>query len=376
MEKKILFANTLKALVFTVVGGLLPVNAYAAVDCTCDAVYCSNGDGKRIPSSTFDRSQCYSINGEPYIQLHYPETDSVTDQPTEVQIMFERDTYNDLKQLALEASANRGKDNLEKLTEINTQRMRSYMLENTGQEGTTRYVSSDLPEWDFVVSASGGVRESKLALATGDERESDVRTLGMQLYGKKDGFTIEGSFQYVGFQGSGSTDGVDTDEYRIGLMAGYDLFTQNENGIDISVYGLLEYVDEDYGDIGDQTRYVPSIGFTAGGWTPFGHLLFTYLFSHDHNTDNDLDVTGEEYINLHGASLNYTVPITRTLLCSLGTSYMYMVDIPDGYDDNSADMELALHYYGIENANISLAYTKSFDGYEHQGINLLLGYQW
>ncbi|AGF77997.1 hypothetical protein UWK_01437 [Desulfocapsa sulfexigens DSM 10523] len=238
-----------------------------------------------------------------------------------------------------------------------------------------RYTPSDLPVWDFGVSLQGGVETSEIAQISAPDRESDVSSLALNLHGAKDDFLFNGQFHYRALRGTGIDDGQDSDEYGLLMMGGYQWLHQSENGVNLMFHGFLDLSGNDYGDAGDQTRYVPGAGISVDGWTPVGKLKMAYLFSHDRNADNDLEITDEKYLNVNNMSLAYTLPLTRALFLNSSLSYLYIMDIPDGMDDSSTSFDVGLAY-NWQRFNMGITYVKSLDGYGREGVNFFAGYSW
>jgi len=235
---------------------------------------------------------------------------------------------------------------------------------------------SEIPKWDLDFSVQGSVKESEIELTPVIGRQSDVKSIAVRFNGAKDDFALHSRMYFSSLTGTGNSDGQDTETIGIVLMPGYTLLNQNDNGINLSLFGLLELVSNDYGDAGNETRYVPGVGLNISGITPLGGMQLSYLFSHDRNGDGEEEITGDEFFNINTLSFRYILPLTKSLIFSTRLSYLWILDMPDNMEDSSADIIADLNYYGWKNYTIGLSYEHSIDGYETQGINLTVGYRW
>ncbi len=238
------------------------------------------------------------------------------------------------------------------------------------------YKPSEIPRWDLDFSLQGSVKESEIELTPTIGRQSDVRSVAVRFNGARDDFFLSSRFYFSSLTGTGNSEGTDTESIGLVLMPGYRFLNQNENGINLSLYGLLELVSNDYGDEDTETRYIPGIGLNMSAITPIGGLQLSYLFSHDRNGDGDEEITGEEYININTISFRYMMALTKSLIFSTRLSYLWVMDMPDDMENSSTDINVDLNYYGWKNFTVGLSYEQSIDGYETQGINLTVGYQW
>lgn len=242
--------------------------------------------------------------------------------------------------------------------------------------GLSSYEPSDLPAWDFDFSVQGSAKKSEMELTPSLGRESDVKSLAFNFGATRNDFLLHSQLYITSLEGSGPEEGQDTDTYGLLLMPGYQLLDEEKHGLTLLVYGFLELSSNDYGDGGKQTRYVPGFGFTVGKMTPAGEFKFSNLFSHDRNSDGDIEITGDEYLNMNTVTFTYVLPLTESLLFSTNLDYMKILDMPDGLEDSSTNISAALNYYGWENYTVGLSYIDSLDGYEERGVTLTVGYLW
>ncbi len=238
------------------------------------------------------------------------------------------------------------------------------------------YKPSDLPVWDFDFSVQASHRENETELTPVLGRKSDVKTIGVRLAGTKENFHIKSRLLYSSFIGTDDSDGQDTESFSIALMPGFKILNHRENWINLSLFGLLEFSSNDYGDAGSDDRYIGGVGCSLSKRTPIGGFQLAYMFSHDRNSSGDEEITGDDFLNFHTGYLKYYLPLTRSFLFSTRLSYLWIMDMPDDMENSSTEINVALGYSGWKNFSVSLSYDYSIDGYESQGINLSIGYRW
>ncbi len=247
---------------------------------------------------------------------------------------------------------------------------------SVNRSANSYYKPSALPQWDFDFSIQASVKESELELTPTLVRDSDIKSIAARFNGAKEDFFVHSRLYFSSLTGTGNSDGRDTESMGIVLMPGYTPLNQNENGLNLSFFALLELVSNDYGDEGSETRYVPGLGINISGITPLGGLQLSYLFSHDKNGDGEEELTGEDYFNINTLSLRYIIPLTKELIFSTRLSYLWILDMPDDMEDSTTELSVDLNYYGWKNFTAGLTYDYSIDGYESQGISLNIGYRW
>jgi len=360
---------------------LLTVSHSYAKNCYCDAAGCSNGDGVVYSSSSFDYSQCTTLNGKPYPSTTTPVS-PVSSNPPEISPPTSQDGDSSKRVATLAVAVDRqrvrwGTDEWDAIHDSD-EGQGSCANASVGSHSTdSYYVPSELPVWDFGVYVQGGIKESEIELAPSIGLKSDVKSIAFSMAGTKESLHFKGQFFYTSLKGTGANDGEDTESYGLLLVPGYRLFTQNANGINFDISPFIELYQNDFTDEGNQTRYVLGASMRLSAKTPVGGLSFGYLFSHDRNANNDIEITGDEYLNLHTVSVQHLFPLMDSLLFSSKLGYMWVMDMPDGMDeDSSVDLAFALNYYGWENWTIALGYEKSIDGFESQGVNLRVAHHW
>ncbi len=367
---------------------LFAVSPSYAKDCVCDAAGCSNGDGVIYSSHTFDLSQCTTINGQPYPPVTQPpatpvtpDTPSTPDTPV---IPVPESPHNDQETTNDEeatweqvASLSAAHTRMEKREDDVTWSRNDDSLRPTYLLNSTEYQASDIPIWNFIFSVQGRGGESEIELTPTLGRKSDVKSLAVNVNGSKEFFHFRGRLYYTALEGTGANSGEDIDNYGLSIMPGYTVFNQQENGFSLDISPFLEYSSNNFAGTGNQNRIILGGSIHANTITPVGGIGLGYIFSHDRNLDNDVEITGDEYLNLNSLSVQYFLPLTSNLFFSSDLGYLWVMDMPDEMDDDSSlDLKVGLSYRGWEDWIVRMQYKKSLDGFESQGVNLFIGYVW
>lgn len=389
---KSLFSLNGRSLLWATMFGMFFVSpAYGGVDCFCDDAGCSNGDGIVYSSGGFNYDQCNTLNGKPY-----PAPNNIPDQPS-TPIPPEKTKTTSQKKTAFWTQSaldhlklgdklrKRGKSHGEimltiaALTSLQSNKgLAKSCDEKSGEAQSSEYEPSDLPAWDFDISAQGSASKSEIELAPSLGLESDVKSLGLAFSGAKENFLIQGQIGYNSITGTGNDDGDDSDSFSLLLMPGYTVFNHKNHGINLHIDALLQFYQNDLTiENGDQDRYVLGFMVTGSAATSIGGFGLGYTFRHDKNLEDDEEITGKDYLNLNLISFDYILPLTKTFFITTDISYVWIMDMPDDAIDKAGlDFAVALGYMGWKNWTASLEYEKSIDGFESQGVNLSIGYRW
>jgi len=238
------------------------------------------------------------------------------------------------------------------------------------------YKPSDLPEWDFSANVQSNIGESEISLNSAPDRKSDFHSVAVNLNANKDAFSIGGQFQYLSINGLGINNGQDTLHYGFMLVPAYQALKQAEHGINLDVFSFIDISANDNKNSDDQTRFATGAGFKVGRSTSLGLFNLGYTFTHDRNLDNDTELTGEQYFNIHQVSFDYSVQIIDSLLFTTRLSHMHLADLPNTVEDNGSKAGFGFSYIGFKNIVLKVGYDKSFDGYGHQSGNFSAAYRW
>jgi hypothetical protein len=245
------------------------------------------------------------------------------------------------------------------------------------------YEASDLAQWDLEYSAGVGFEDTDFQINQfGGHLESDTTTLRLGLDATKDRFIVMTEFQYADSIGEGPSDGVDSRATGISIMPGYRLWTQEENGLDVAVFGILDvgYVDGStnipFTAAPNQWRMSPGAGATMGYMSEYGLFQVGYTYHNSRNIDGDAEVTGKSYMNIHSIAGGYTVPLTKTLLSTVGIDYTTVNDTAGGLADEFTMAQVGLATRQTKNWRVSGYYYESVDSSDTRGFNATAAYMW
>jgi hypothetical protein len=241
------------------------------------------------------------------------------------------------------------------------------------------YKSSDLPDWDFNLTAQ--ISREGLDykyLASGAKHEGDYNTLRIGVNASRDRLLLLNEIRFETFSGTNAFNGVDSQSSGVLLMPGYKLLTQLENGFDLALFALLDFSYVDHKNAAGQWRISPGAALSAGRMTPIGLFQAGYSFSSSRNYNNDNDVTGNEIINIHTASIDYTLPLAKILYASAGVSHVFAHDAPDGLEDQFTEAKVGLGITPGASNNwiLKVGYFHSIDGNNNRGFNCKVGFFW
>ena len=357
---------------------LFAVSPSYAKDCVCDAAGCSNGNNIIYSTDTFGYSQCTTMNGAPYPPENTPATPNTPVTPVPASPHNDQEATNDeeatWEQVASLSAAHTRMEKREDDDEIVTLYPEHRKKPSTSD---SLYQASDIPMWNFIFSVQGSGSESEIELTPTLGRKSDVKSLAVNVNGSKEFFHFRGRLYYTALEGTGANSGEDIDNYGLSIMPGYTVFNQQENGFSLDISPFLEYSSNNFAGTGNQNRIILGGSIHANTITPVGGIGLGYIFSHDRNLDNDVEITGDEYLNLNSLSVQYFLPLTSNLFFSSDLGYLWVMDMPDEMDDDSSlDLKVGLSYRGWEDWIVRMQYKKSLDGFESQGVNLFIGYVW
>ena len=238
------------------------------------------------------------------------------------------------------------------------------------------YKPSDLPEWDYSFSAQLGTATSDIDLTGDPGREADIHSFALNFNASNDRLSLTGQLRSKKSEGTGASAGWDTEEQGLLVLPSYAVFRQEENGVDLWLHGFVDISRNEKYDNTEQKRYAKGLGFSVAGWTSFGGLNLTYMYSHDSNSNNEIELTGHDYINLGSLSLKHILPLKQNLVLTTSLNHVHVEDMMAGMDDSTTDIKFDLSYKTKNDLVLGMSYMNSFDGYEREGINFTLGRRW
>jgi hypothetical protein len=247
----------------------------------------------------------------------------------------------------------------------------------SGSGGACFYSESGLPEWDrsFFSSVSREHVNYRITPAT-VEMDSDVYTVRGGFRARKEKLSFSTQLRYSLSDGNGVFRGLDSETYGLLLMSGYQLLSQREHLVNLSVYGLLDvsYLSRDSGD--DQWQVMPGAGVAVNRMTSIGLFSTACTFNHSRNLSGENEVSGDDYINTPELIADYTLPIGRKFYISVGVQHSYFENVSSSEGDRFTDVHLTPVGYRGDVWGASLALSQSVDGNDNNGIAVHLARAW
>jgi hypothetical protein len=239
------------------------------------------------------------------------------------------------------------------------------------------YNASDLPEWNYNIYGGISYDDSDFRVNSGQLHvNTRITTLNMGVIAQKDRLSLTGAFRYEYARGYSNLSGADSDTAGFLFMPGYQILSQDEQFLDLGLYGMLDlaYVSRKHAD--NQTRIMPGVGATASRATPIGLFSLAYSFEYNQNMSGDVEVTGNNHINTQLGSADYILPITKNFYVGGGFLYTYVMDMPSNIDNDFLEAHLTAGAIQLNNWKFMVDGYASVDGTGNQGINFVAGYQW
>jgi hypothetical protein len=245
------------------------------------------------------------------------------------------------------------------------------------------YQASDLSGWDLQYSAQAGFVDSDFLINTfGTRLNSDTTTMRLGVDAKKDRMVVMTEFHYEYSRGEGTADGMDTRTTGVTVMPGYKLWTQEENGVDVTAFGIFDmgYMNGStniaFTTAPNQWRISPGAGVALGYMTPMGLFQAGYTFHNSRNIDGDFEVTGESYMDIHSVMVGMSAPMLETVEGLVALDYTAVEDTPVGLADEFTHVQLGLATLGSKNWKINGRYFESVDSSDNRGFNASVAYMW
>jgi hypothetical protein len=253
----------------------------------------------------------------------------------------------------------------------------SYELQQEVPGVSPSYNSSDLPEWNYNLFGGISYDDSDFRVNSGQLHvNTRITTLDMGMTAKKDRLSLTGAFRYEYARGYSNLSGADSDTAGFLFMPGYQILSQDEQFLNLGLYGMLDlaYISRKHAD--NQTRIMPGVAATASRATPIGLFSLAYSFEYNQNMSGDDEVTGNNHINTQLGAADYILPITKNFYVGGGFLYTYAMDMPSSIDNDFLEAHLTAGAIQLNNWKFMADYYASIDGTGNQGINFVAGYQW
>jgi hypothetical protein len=247
----------------------------------------------------------------------------------------------------------------------------------SGSGGACFYSESGLPEWDrsFFSSVSRDHVNYRITPAA-VEMDSDVYTVKGGVRARKEKLSFATELRYSLSDGNGVFEGLDSETCGLLLMSGYQLLSQREQLVNLSVYGLLDvsHLTRDSDD--DQWRVMPGVGVAVNRITSIGMFSTACTFNHSRNLSGDKELSGDEYINTPELIANYTLPIGRKFYISVGVQHSYSENVASNEGDRFTEVHLTPVGYQGDVWGASLELSQSVDGNNNNGVAVHLARAW
>jgi len=240
-----------------------------------------------------------------------------------------------------------------------------------------RYEDSAIPGWDVqgMGGASYGMTGYEMG-AGGFELESDTISFNGGVVARRDNLAAIANARFGMASGSGDMDGADSSEVGVSGMAAYRVLEQDADGVDVYIHALADLSTVDNDGIDEQLRAALGGGASVRHTSDIGSFRAAYMLSHNHVLDGPEDITGDDFLNIHGARVDYTALVVEDLYGTAGIQYTSVMDAPDGATDSFADLVADLNYGINESWVVSGGVSTSIDGNGNTGVRARAGYRW
>jgi hypothetical protein len=245
------------------------------------------------------------------------------------------------------------------------------------------YQSSDVPKWDIQYSVGGGFEDSDFQITPfGTRLDTDVWTMRAGVNATKDRFVVLTDFHHEMSEGKGTMDGIDARTTGVSIMPGYELWTQEENGLQVALFGILDIgysngkTNVPFTSAPNQWRMSPGAGMSLGYAANVGVFQAGYTYHNSRNLDGDLEASGRRYMDIHNIGGMYAMPLSTTLVSSFGIDYTAVEDMPNGIADDFTHAQIGLATHSLQNWHISANYYESIDSSDTRGVNASVAFMW
>jgi hypothetical protein len=234
-------------------------------------------------------------------------------------------------------------------------------------------VQTDYVDTDFLINQFG------------TRMNSDTSTMRLGLDATKDRWIVLGEVYYEYARGEGNADGIDSRTTGASIMPGYRVWTQEENGLDVAVFGIFDMGYKNGSanvafatatTAPNQWRMSPGAGVAMGYASSVGLFQAAYTFNNSRNIDGDFEVTGESYMDIHSAACSYGMPLTEQLMSSVGLDYTTVEDTPQGLADEFTHVSVGLSTLGTKNWKVSGRYFESVDSSDTRGFSAAVAFMY
>lgn len=245
---------------------------------------------------------------------------------------------------------------------------RKWSAERYLQRLVEKYEPSELPGWDVDFTFGGGLIEADVSNISGLHYESDIKMMHFGINARKDKMLVRTILHREDFEGKNVFEGIDSENVGVLFMPGYRVWAQQENGLDVDVFGQLD-VSFLNNERSDNAWYViPGARVEVRRATQVGLFRGAYSFNHARNIDGDREITNKGHINQQGWLFDYLTLITDTLFARAGISHAMVDDTPAGVEGDYTAMIVGLGTMQSSSWNLRVNYFQAIDGRNDRGF--------
>lgn len=255
-------------------------------------------------------------------------------------------------------------------------RQRGYDASTSDREDSgSEYKASKTPEWDWALSLAGEYTVSGYQVDPfGTDYKADAAGVGLGLALGRDRFRLLNSFHYDRSWGKHEFNGIRSDTVGLKVMPGYAVLLQETAGVDLNLFAVVDVSYTDTKGAGTVWHLTPGVVAGVRRWTRIGGFQFAYAFLHKRNLSGEEEITGDEHINVHAATLGYTVPVTRNLYADFGLDYSVAANTPAGYDEQALYGRIGLGAVNLKNWSIYAQYSHQLKWGDGKGVTASVSY--
>ncbi|MCK5801943.1 MAG: hypothetical protein KAI66_03885 [Lentisphaeria bacterium] len=246
----------------------------------------------------------------------------------------------------------------------------------TGDSEAAQQAAEEEDEWQFSVSASYQYDHNDFELDPMNDFETNDNTLTISLDVSKGRFVLLNEFRLSQSEGRSDFEGFDSDTVGFQTLLGYRVLEQEDNLVNLTVYGSADISFIDYTQTDTQWRFAPGCGVTLSRATPIGLFQASYAYNWNSNLEGTSEVTNDRYINVHGCDFNYTLPLTSYLYVTTGINYMFMEQIHSDIDNRFSEVRVAAGSWDLAGFDLSVGYYRDIMTTNDYGLDCRVGFSW
>lgn len=238
------------------------------------------------------------------------------------------------------------------------------------------YIPSELSEWNADFVFGGGFTRADDKDIGGLHYESDITTMHFGVNARKDRMLVRTILHREDFVGKNAFQGVDSENVGVLFMPGYRVWSQQENGLNVDVYGQLDvsFLNNEQSD--NAWYVVPGVRAEISHASRIGIFRGAYSFNHARNIDGDRELTNKGHINEQGWLFDYLTLITEAVYAHTGINHAMINDTPNGVDRDYTAYVVGLGMRRSSRLNLRGNYFEAIDGRNDRGFTFELMCAW